>query len=82
MKACARLRARRRRVYLAIVASAFNATDPDKLAAYVTDSPIRSVTMLTAGALIRIVESSIRERFKFALADFERDLFRQRVIAS
>lgn len=70
------------RVYLAIVASSFNVSDADKLAAYVTDSPIRSMTMVTAGALIRIVESNIRERFKFTLADFERDLFRQRMIAS
>jgi hypothetical protein len=70
------------RVYLAIVASSFNGADSDKLTAYVTDSPIRSVTMLTAKALARIVESSIRERFKFTLADFERDLFRQRMISN
>lgn len=70
------------RVYLAIVASSFNASDPDKLASYVTDSPIRAVSMITAGALVRIVESSIRQRFKFTLADFERQLFRDRIINS
>jgi hypothetical protein len=68
------------RVYLAIVSSSFSGTDPDKLAGYVTDSPIRAVTMIVAGALVRLVESSIRERFKFTLANFERELFRHKII--
>ena len=68
------------KVYLVIVAAAFRERDLDQLAAYVTSSPIRSVDLVTASALMRIVEDSIRERHAFALDQLDRVLFGNKVI--
>jgi hypothetical protein len=37
---------------------------------------------LTASALMRLVEDSIRDRSKFSLGDFERQLFAHKIIAT
>ncbi len=42
----------------------------------------RSANLLTASALTRLVEDSIRNRSKFSLGDFERQLFAHKVIVT
>ncbi len=68
------------KIYLVIVAAMFRERDLNQLAAYVTNSPIRSVDLITASALIRIVEESIRERHVFALDQLDRILFGNKII--
>lgn len=54
--------------------------DLGKLTNALSSSPIRSANLLTASALMRLVEDSIRNRSKFSLGDFERQLFAHKVI--
>jgi hypothetical protein len=56
------------KVYLVVVGSSFRESDLKKLTEYLSESPARSVDMITAAALIRIVEESIRERSTFTLS--------------
>jgi hypothetical protein len=51
-----------------------------KLTGVLSSSPIRSVALITASALVRLVEDSIRFRSGFSLADFERQLFAHKII--
>ena len=46
--------------------------DLDKLTHYLVDSVIRSADLVTARALIRLVQDSIRERSTFRLSDLDR----------
>jgi hypothetical protein len=70
------------KVYLVVVGSSFRESDLRKLTEYLSESPARSVDMITATALIRIVEESIRERTAFTLSTFEKQLFGNKIISS
>lgn len=69
-------------LYFVVVGSAFKEGDLRKLTDALSSSPIRSTNLLTASALMRLVEDSIRDRSKFSLGDFERQLFAHKVIAT
>src|SRR6266567_318876 len=64
------------KVYFVVVASLFKESDLEKLTEFLSDSPIRSVNLVSASALMRLVEESIRERATFKLGDLERQLFK------
>ena len=70
------------KVYLVVVGSSFRESDLKKLTEYLSESPARSVDMISAAALIRIVEESIRERSTFTLSAFEKQLFGNKIISS
>jgi hypothetical protein len=70
------------KIYLVVVGSSFRESDLKKLTEYLSESPARSVDMITATALIRIVEESIRERSTFTLSAFEKQLFGNKIISS
>lgn len=70
------------KIYFAVVGSSFKDGDLSKLTDALSASPIRSVNLLTASALMRLVEDSIRDRSKFSLGDFERLLFARKIIAT
>ncbi len=70
------------RIYFVVVGSKFAEADFARLRGFLTNAPIRGVAMLSASALIRIVEDSIRSRYNFALSDVEKEIFASnRVIA-
>ena len=55
-------------IYLVVVGPSFRESDLKKLGDYLSRTPIRSVDMITARALMRMVEESIRERSTFSIA--------------
>ena len=63
------------RLYFVVVGPSFKEGDRKKLMDALSESPIRSATLLTAADLMRLVEESIRDRSKFSLLDFERRIF-------
>lgn len=67
-------------IYFVVVGSSFRQSDLDKLAAYLSASCIRSIAMITARALMRIVEESIRDRARFALDEFCQEIFGNKII--
>lgn len=69
-------------IYFVVVGSLFKESDLKKLTEYLSGSPIRSVDLLTASALMHLVEESIRDRSRFSLTDFERQLFGNKIIAT
>jgi len=69
-------------LYFVVVAPSFKGGDLKKLTEYLSDSPIRSVDLITASALMRLVEESIRERSRFSLSDFGQQLFGNKIIAA
>ena len=69
-------------LYFVVVGPSFRDGDLKKLTEYLSDSPIRSVDLITASALMRFVEESIRERSKFSLSDFGQQLFGNKIIAA
>ena len=69
-------------LYFVVVGSAFKEGVLRKLTDALSSSPIRSANLLTASALMRLVEDSIRDRSKFSLGDFERQLFAHKIIAT
>jgi len=70
------------RIYLVVVGSSFRESDLKKLTEYLSESPARSVDMISAAALIRVVEESIRERSTFTLSAFEKQLYGHKIISS
>lgn len=70
------------KLYFVVVGPSFKDGDLKKLTEYLADSPIRSVDLLTASALMRIVEESIRERNQFSLERLSRDLFGHKVFTT
>jgi hypothetical protein len=68
------------KVYFAVIGSGFRQQDLDKLAGFMTGTPIRSVSFIEAAALMRLVHESIRGRRQFRLADVDRVLFGNRII--
>lgn len=69
-------------LYFAVVGPSFRDGDLRKLTEYLSDSPIRSIDLITASALMRLVEDSIKERSRFALSDFGQQLFGNKIIAA
>jgi hypothetical protein len=67
-------------VYFVVVGSEFRNDDLNKLTQYLAQSPVRSVDFITAKALMKIVEQSIRERYKFRLAEIDQLLFGNKII--
>lgn len=68
------------KIYLVVVGSSFREADLKKLTETLSESPVRSVDMITAPALMRIVEESIRERSKFSLSNLDKQLFGNKII--
>lgn len=69
-------------LYLVVVGPSFRETDLKKLSDYLSKSPIRSVVLLSARALLRIVEDSIRERSQYSLADLSKQFFGNKIISA
>lgn len=70
------------RVYFAVVGHGFRQGDLDKLAGFMTGTPIRSVAFIEAEALMRLVNDSIATRRQFRLADVDKLLFGNKIIES
>jgi hypothetical protein len=69
-------------IYLVVVGPSFRDSDLPQLENYLASAPLRGVVMLTARALMRMVEESIRERSRFSLSEFGKQLFGNKIIAS
>ena len=69
-------------IYFVVVGSAFRENDLKKLTERLSESPIRSVDLITASALMRLVEQSIRNRCSFSLDDFQKELFGNKIIST
>jgi hypothetical protein len=69
------------KLYLVVIGPSFREPDLQRLTEYLSESPMRSVIMLTATALMRIVEESIRNRSRFSLGDLGKQLFGNKIIA-
>jgi hypothetical protein len=69
------------KIYLAVVGPSFREPDLKQLENYLHDSPIRGITLITARALMRIVEGSIRERSKFSLSELNKKFFGNKIIS-
>ncbi len=70
------------KTYLAVIGPSFHEPDLEKLAEYLRGSEVRGITLLSAAALMRIVEDSIRKRASFTLSEFEETLVGNRIVAS
>lgn len=68
------------KIYLVVVAPSFRESDLKQLSDYLSDSPLRSISMITARALMRMVEDSIRNRCQFSLSDFGKQIFGNKII--
>ena len=69
------------RVYFAVVGHGFRRDDLDKLAGFMTGTPIRSIVFIEAQALMRLVNESIQRRREFRLADIDKLLFGNKIVA-
>ncbi|HVA49062.1 MAG TPA: hypothetical protein VNH11_22055 [Pirellulales bacterium] len=58
----------------------FRQDDLEKLARFMTGTPIRGVVFIEAEALMRLVNESIGKRREFRLADVDRLLFGNKII--
>jgi hypothetical protein len=70
------------KTYLAVIGPSFHETDLEKPAENLRGSEVRGITLLSAAALMRIVEDSIRKRESFTLSEFEETLVGNRIVAS
>jgi len=70
------------KLYFIVVGSSFRESDLQKLAEYLSETPIRSVVMITAKALMRRVEDSIKNRSQFSLGDFGKEIFGNKIISA
>ncbi len=68
------------KIYLVVVAPSFRESDLKQLADSLSDSPLRGISMITARALMRMVEESIRNRSQFSLSDFGKQIFGNKII--
>lgn len=68
------------KIYLVVVAPSFRESDLKQLAEYLSDSPLRGISMITTRALMRMVEESIRNRSQFSLSDFGKQIFGNKII--
>jgi len=67
-------------LYFVVVGPSFREADLTKLAEYLANTAIRSVAMITARALMRMVEDSIRNRSRFCLSDISKEMFGNKII--
>jgi hypothetical protein len=67
-------------IYLVVVGPSFRESDLQKLGEYIATTPIRSVVMITAGAMIRLVEDSIKQRSTFSIGDLTKQMFGNKII--
>ena len=70
------------KIYVVVVGPSFRESDLKKLGDYLSATAVRSVVMLNAGALMRMVEESIRDRGQFSLTGLTKELFGNRIIAA
>ncbi len=71
-----------RSIYFVVVGPSFKPTDLEKLTGALANEPsIRNVDLLTATALMRMVEDSIRNRSAFSLTDLEKEFFGNKLIS-
>jgi hypothetical protein len=68
------------KLYFVVVGPSFRESDLTRLTEYLSQSPIRSVALVTARSLLELVEESIRERSHFTLADLDKKLFGNKII--
>lgn len=69
------------RLYFIVVGPSFKESDLQKLTENLSDSPIRNVILMTASALMRMVEESIQHRSAFTLLDLEKKFFGNKIIS-
>jgi len=69
------------RVYFAVIGHGFRQVDLDKLAGYMTGTPIRIVIFIEAEALMGLVDQSISRRREFRLAEIDQLLFGNKILA-
>jgi len=68
--------------YLAMISSEFDDGDLKRFSDAFSGSRIRGVALFFASALMRIVEESIRDRFRFHLGEFEKMLFGNGIVSA
>ncbi len=68
------------RVYFAVIGRGFRQADLDKLAGFMTGTPIRSVVFVEVEALMRLIDDSIRRRREFRLAEIDQLLFGNKIL--
>ncbi|HJT34021.1 MAG TPA: hypothetical protein VJ783_18390 [Pirellulales bacterium] len=68
------------RVYFAVVGRGFRHADLEKLAGFMTGTPIRGVVFIEVEALMRLVNDSIGRRRDFRLAEIDQLLFGNKVL--
>jgi hypothetical protein len=68
------------KVYLVVIGPEFREADLRKLTDFLSDSPVRSVDLIAASALMNIVEESIRTRNLFNLVELDKRFFGNKVI--
>lgn len=69
------------RLYFVVVGPSFREQDLQKLTENLSESPIRNVILVTASALMRMVEESIQYRSGFTLFDLEKKFFGNKIIS-
>ncbi|MBB6144279.1 hypothetical protein HNQ77_002231 [Silvibacterium bohemicum] len=69
------------RLYFIVVGPSFRESDLKKLTENLSDSPIRNIILITASALMRMVEESIQHRSTFTLLDLEKKFFGNKIIS-
>jgi hypothetical protein len=68
------------KVYFAVVGSGFRQDDLEKLAGFMSGTPIRSAVFMEAAALMKLVNDSIRDRRQFRLDHIDRLLFGNKIL--
>jgi hypothetical protein len=68
------------KVYFAVIGRGFRQEDLDKLAGFMTGTPIRSVCFIETAALLQLVNDSIARRREFRLDQLDRLLFGNKII--
>jgi len=69
-------------VYFVVVGPSFRESDLKRLGDYLLTTSIRSIAMITARALMRMVEDSIKDRSHFSLEEFAKEIYGNRIIAA
>lgn len=70
------------KVYFAVVGGGFRQDDLDKLAGFMSGTPIRGAVFIEAAALMKLVNDSIRDRRQFRLESIDRLLFGNKILTA
>lgn len=70
------------KVYFAVVGGGFRPDDLDKLAGFMSGTPIRGAVFIEAAALMKLVNDSIRDRRQFRLESIDRLLFGNKILTA